>query len=121
MTYKLFLLILSQLVSNRCARVWVEKEEISVCRHDPSNHWIVSTSLLKNVKETHFQKFFGNCDRYFVQSSGTYIENDRAKRTIDFVQTTPTLTYKGFSRFMSEFVLRAQDWRETLALDAALK
>ncbi len=118
MSYKAFLLVMSQLAGNRKARVVIDDEVIFFEASDRANHLILSSPVYSG--DGYLPQAVRSCvsSRGVLrwQDNGAYLKLDPSSSSILLVQEIQMEEgkYIPFRRHLSDFSIRAGQWREIL-------
>jgi hypothetical protein len=115
MSYKSYVLFLSQISSKPKAQIHFQDFPITIQKGTEKNRWIISTSVFVGEERlpSHVQDCVSSSGSLKWQTNGAYLKTDRETCTVSLVQeVTCTLTYIPYTQLLTDFSDLAAEWKE---------
>ncbi|MBI3212017.1 MAG: hypothetical protein HYZ47_05000 [Simkania negevensis] len=118
MYYKSFLFLLSQLLTSRKGKIFLEEHEIFVEKNFSKNVWVLKGKIAPSQSFILLDSL-SPAGKLRLESAQLYIEKDPGSKELFLVQEIPTpktfLAYKkGMEGFLSYLALWAEDKEEAI-------
>lgn len=117
MEYEDFLLMMSQLSSQKKARIVVQGSVYFIETTSKKNKWLISTQLFEgsNSLPSTVNQCVSSCGTLRWDFGGAYLKLDRDESNLYLMQEIETdAKYVPFRYLMSDFIDIAEEWKEIL-------